>query len=190
MLTKSEAGKLGSITTGKIHKENRLARIREYDQNPNRCYHCEFILSYDKRKHKFCSRSCSVTVANINSIKSKPKCLECQEPCGSTYCSHKCQQLYIMKLKVTNGTASGKTIKRYIVQTKGYACEECKISSWNNKGITLELEHKNGNSEDHSLENVCLLCPNCHSQTPTYKSKNRGNGRHFRRERYKTNLSY
>ena len=54
----------------------------------------------------------------------------------------------------------------------------------------LELEHKNGNSNDNSLENVCLVCPNCHSQTPTYKGRNKGNGRYMRRERYRDGKSY
>lgn len=54
---------------------------------------------------------------------------------------------------------------------KKYVCECCGISSWNNNKITLELNHKNGDNSDHSLENLELLCPNCHSQTDTYKNK-------------------
>ena len=54
----------------------------------------------------------------------------------------------------------------------------------------MELEHKDGNSSNNSLDNVCLLCPNCHSQTDTYKNKNKGNGRHYRRLRYSEGKSY
>lgn len=43
--------------------------------------------------------------------------------------------------------------------------------------IPLELEHKDGNHRNNTPSNVCLLCPNCHSQTDTYGSKNRGQGR-------------
>jgi hypothetical protein len=39
-------------------------------------------------------------------------------------------------------------------------------------------------------ENLCLLCPNCHSQTSTYKARNRGNGRHFRMQRFREGKSY
>lgn len=60
----------------------------------------------------------------------------------------------------------------------------------NGKDIVLELEHKDGNSQNNSKENVCLICPNCHSQTPTYKGKNKGNGRHSRRKRYAEGKSY
>jgi predicted HNH restriction endonuclease len=54
----------------------------------------------------------------------------------------------------------------------------------------LELEHKDGNGENNDLKNICLLCPNCHSQTATYKNKNKGNGRHYRRKRYSEGKSY
>jgi len=56
--------------------------------------------------------------------------------------------------------------------------------------IPIELEHIDGNSENNLLTNLKLLCPNCHSLTPTYKALNVGNGRHKRRERYKDGKSY
>lgn len=53
-------------------------------------------------------------------------------------------------------------------------CEECGLKGiWNGKPIQHELDHINGVSTDHRLENLRLLCPNCHSQTPTFKGKNR-----------------
>jgi len=53
-------------------------------------------------------------------------------------------------------------------------CVECGIGNeYNGKPITLELDHINGDNLDNKLENLRILCPNCHSQTPTYKSKNR-----------------
>lgn len=54
-----------------------------------------------------------------------------------------------------------------------YKCDVCKISEWNNVKITLQLDHKNGINNDHRLENLRLLCPNCHSQTETYAGKNK-----------------
>ncbi len=51
-------------------------------------------------------------------------------------------------------------------------CEECGISEWNDKPIAIELDHINGNSRDHRIENLRMLCPNCHSQTDTFRAKN------------------
>ena len=81
-------------------------------------------------------------------------------------------------------------IKRYLLETFGHRCSVCGINSWNGKDIVLELEHKDGNSENNSKENICLICPNCHSQTLTYKNKNKGNGRYIRRKRYAEGKSF
>lgn len=52
-------------------------------------------------------------------------------------------------------------------------CFECGLGDeWNGKKIVLQLEHKNGKNKDNRLENLCLLCPNCHSQTKTFAGKN------------------
>lgn len=50
-------------------------------------------------------------------------------------------------------------------------CDMCGITLWNNLPISLELHHKNGNSSDHNLKNLTILCPNCHSQTTTFRAK-------------------
>lgn len=51
-------------------------------------------------------------------------------------------------------------------------CYSCGITEWMGLPAPLELEHINGNSEDNSLDNLTLLCPNCHAQTETYRGKN------------------
>lgn len=53
-------------------------------------------------------------------------------------------------------------------------CVECGIGPWwNYKKLELQLDHINGNNRDNRIENLRLLCPNCHSQTSTYAGKNR-----------------
>ena len=62
--------------------------------------------------------------------------------------------------------------KRLVAEgVKEYKCEACDINEWNGKPISLELDHIDGCSTNHALTNLRLLCPNCHSQTPTYRSK-------------------
>lgn len=49
-----------------------------------------------------------------------------------------------------------------------YKCDECGINKWNDKPLSLHMDHINGIRNDNRLENLRLLCPNCHSQTETY----------------------
>jgi hypothetical protein len=51
-------------------------------------------------------------------------------------------------------------------------CECCGLNVWNGKKIPLELHHKDGNGHNNELNNLELLCPNCHAQTSTYRSRN------------------
>lgn len=51
---------------------------------------------------------------------------------------------------------------------KPYKCEICGITEWLGNPITLQLHHINGNPLDDRLENLQILCPNCHSQTDSY----------------------
>jgi hypothetical protein len=57
---------------------------------------------------------------------------------------------------------------------KHHICEGCEGTTWRGKPIPLELEHVNGRSTDNRLENLALLCPNCHAQTSTYRGRNIG----------------
>lgn len=55
-----------------------------------------------------------------------------------------------------------------------YKCYICNIDSWLNNKISLHLDHINGVNNDNRIDNLRLLCPNCHSQTDTYAGKNIG----------------
>ena len=58
------------------------------------------------------------------------------------------------------------------VGMKTNQCEECGITEWNGKPINCEMDHINGKRTDHRFENLRILCPNCHSQTSTFRAKN------------------
>jgi len=59
---------------------------------------------------------------------------------------------------------------------KEHRCESCNNTKWMGQTIPLELNHRDGNSSNHVMINLELLCPNCHALTPTYKGRN--NKRH------------
>ena len=61
----------------------------------------------------------------------------------------------------------------YTAGLKTNKCEKCGTDNWNGQLLMCELDHINGNSRDHRLENLQILCPNCHSQTDTFRAKNK-----------------
>lgn len=62
--------------------------------------------------------------------------------------------------------------KRRILEEQGNKCNHCGISEWNGKPIVLELEHKDGNTKNNERSNLECICPNCHSQTSTWRGRN------------------
>lgn len=64
--------------------------------------------------------------------------------------------------------------KRLLVDgIKENKCEICGITEWNDKPIMMQLDHVDGDSHNHKLDNLRMTCPNCHSQTETYCGKNK-----------------
>ena len=112
------------------------------------------------------------------------------------FCSNSCQmnanlqESFEAWISGQAGCVGIKRLRRLVEKRDGYSCSSCGIDEWNGSRISLEVEHKDGDSSNNSPSNVCFLCPNCHSQTETFKVKNKGNGRHARRERYSMGLSY
>ncbi len=204
MYTRSEAGKLGYAKTQdklKQHREDiRVATKNAYDANLPRCAFCACVLPYEKRRYKFCNRSCAASynnqgvVRNPRKVERRTHCLRCNRPfkgAGILYCTQECSHLHRQELfaeNLVNGTkplAAGSipAIRRCLIRLRGEQCEECGWSKRHSDTgrVPIEVHHVDGNFENNRVENVRLLCPNCHSLTPTFRNLNKGNGRAYRR---------
>ena len=80
-------------------------------------------------------------------------------------------QILVRNSTYTDSTKLKKRLVREGLLT--YECSGCGISSWRGNSLSLHLDHINGVRDDHRLENLRLLCPNCHSQTETYCGRNK-----------------
>lgn len=204
-MNKSEAGYLGGLKTSLIAPELKQKRIDKYLTNPSLCKYCTSIIPYEYRRNQFCNHSCSASYTNTARAlvnKKTSECLFCSTafvvPKGSTglYCSFNCSAEHKVKIRIDEWLSGGKiaskaSVKKYLLEDQNNSCASCGILNvWNGKPIVFDLEHKDGNSDNNLRENLELICPNCHSQTDTYKGKNKGNGRFIRMQRYYSNQSY
>lgn len=125
----------------------------------------------------------------------------CQTPARhpGTFCSLNCKMsqdtLDKAFIFVTSGlppVTTQSSIKNLLLFIRGNYCEmpDCGISTWKGGDVPLVMDHIDGNSEDDRAENLRLVCGNCDMLLPTYKAKNRGNGRYSRRIRYSSSKSY
>lgn len=205
-----------SLSCGAKHsaqkRNQKVWNIEEYNANPDKCKCCNAALPYQKKYNTFCNQSCAATFNNpfkkvneekIKNVKPdiKKSCLNCGNEmvnviASRKYCCSKCSEEYrreeTYKKIESGGKVEVRPLKRYIISKRGNKCEDCGWDKVNPKtgNCPIELEHIDGNSENNSLDNLKLLCPNCHSLTSTYKNLNKGNGRHSRRKRYAEGKSY
>ena len=139
---------------------------------------------------KFCGSSCAATYNNKvypkrTQGRQRPKCLGCgKEIVGRynrKYCSNKCQG-EIKAENLLQDWLSGKSHftkngiaafqRKYLLEKHDYKCSECGWGEMNqHSGLTpLEIDHIDGNAYNNDMNNLKVLCPNCHSLTKTYKN--------------------
>lgn len=114
------------------------------------CQECgkESIFGHSK-KNKFCSKSCQDNWHWVNT------------------------KIPEIEKGIVNNPRS---LKKYLIEKFGENCFDCGLgNTWQNKTLTLQLEHTDGNSDNNFPNNLKLCCPNCHSQTEFFGSKGQGN---------------
>jgi hypothetical protein len=175
------------------------------------CYECDIAFNYRQPGQRFCSKSCSARNSNRVSpkrIKTGERandmcCVYCAIELNDhqfKFCSIDHQQSFYRAKRLAEWLETGKGcigndkshyIRQYIYEQQNNCCAICQMSNeWQGKEIVFVLDHIDGNSGDNSRDNLRLVCPNCDSQLPTYKAKNKGNGRHSRRQRYQDGKSF
>lgn len=148
-------------------------------------------------EHNFCDHSCSAKFTN----KIKPKriklikeCITCKKVLSNRqvkYCSIKCQadleyNTYILAWKQDFEVGYvGKTkqlvnsIRKYMLLKHNNTCQEC---GWNklhpiDQKPLVEIDHIDGDASNCKESNLRVLCPNCHSMTPTFRARNKNSAR-------------
>ena len=140
-------------------------------------------------KHNFCNHSCSAIFTNPLK-KDKKYCKHCNKELNTKakiFCNHNCQinsqyNEYIERWKNGNelgykgkAKALANPIRKYMLLKHNNTCQEC---GWNkhhpvdNRPL-VEIDHIDGDASNCKEENLRVLCPNCHSMTPTFRARNK-----------------
>ena len=174
-----------------------IKKINQYELNPKKCLNCNTNLLFSQKNYKTCSHVCGTKIAHLNGFSKKytkhgkfkiKPCKVCGNDTKKIYCSKICEsksKRNITYEKLKNGeyignNNSSNSIRKALIQIRGHQCEDCKNVSWKNNPINLTLHHIDGNSDNNIIDNLQLLCWNCHSHTENYGRKNKNSARVYR----------
>ena len=178
----------------------------KYAKNPKHCKCCGKELTYEQRRNVYCSHSCSAKISNKGKVRNKEKCearngicLNCGKELtykqrNNKFCSSQCLNDYryknaVQKILKGENLISGangvpRFLKRYLMELHNNKCEKC---GWGEEhpithNIPLEVHHIDGDCTNNKLENLQLLCPNCHCLTENFGSLNKNSKRFHRKK--------
>lgn len=171
------------------------------------CEECgkEISLTGKEKVKRFCNRSCSARHNNkLRGLKSGNVCKRCGARLSrkGKYCSRECSDIHRYDefisawlsgdIVIDSDDTINSRIRRFLLEEAGYKCQSptcCVNGGWGEVNprsgrAPLHIDHIDGNAKNNTRENLIVLCPNCHSLTPTFGGLNRGKGREWRRARY------
>lgn len=205
-MTRAEAGRLGRAKADqglRLYLARKIEKAR-FQAKTATCAFCLVSLPYEKRRNRFCSSSCSASYNNRGVRRHGEGSQEQLCQCGRkftalgnrtrTWCSQSCNALarsnalqsLWLKGEYPGGSWRGVAdfVRRWLVDNFGEKCVQCGWAEVNPKSgrIPLNVDHINGDPEDHRPGNLRFLCPNCHSLTSNFGALNRGKGR---KQRYR-----
>jgi hypothetical protein len=117
------------------------------------------------------------------------------------FCSNACQRAAERRRNVENWLRTGEAdcvvgkarhyIRMHLIEEQVHTCAICgSPDDWMGMPLVFVIDHVDGDASNNRRENLRLVCPNCDSQLPTFKARNRGKGRAWRRQRYAEGKSY
>jgi len=155
------------------------------------CSHCSENFIPFRWNQKYCSTSCRISAANINTTTLCKSCnCSISKLSRTGYCVD-CYTDFLRQSKIEawlsgkwrGGTdlSLSKIIRPYLIKEANYTCTRpgCGFNTPHpvDGESVLEINHIDGNGENHDPSNLEVICPNCHALTPSYRGRNVGNGR-------------
>lgn len=142
---------------------------------------CEKCGNGHEKSGKFCSRSCANSRVFSAESKEKKRLAMKGKPWNRGPKTEDEKKIVAAKLKARSEQVYNEKSfdelsiwqkKRRVLEDQDYKCNKCGVVEWMGQPLCLELEHKDGDTKNNERSNLECICPNCHSQTDTWRGRN------------------